>query len=272
MHPSTPEPQHRRTALVTGASSGIGEAFAGVFAGEGFDVVLVARREDRLRTLAERLSAAHGVRAEVIVADLGQPDAVRDLCDTLDARGLRIDALVNNAGYGVPGTFLASDWPRHAAMLQLMVTAVCELTHRLLPGMLARRYGRIVNVASVAGLVPAPAGHTLYAATKSFLIKYSESLANETRGTGVHVTALCPGFTFSEFHDVTGTRERMNRLPRWLWMDSPAVARQGYDAVMSGTPILINGAVNKTIAALVGFTPAPIVKAIERRLGHRKVE
>ena len=145
---------------------------------------------------------------------------------------LTIDALVNNAGYGVPGTYLASAWERHAAMLNLMVMAVSELTYRLLPGMIERRYGRIINVASLAGLVPTPAGHTLYAATKAFAIKFSEALAHEGRPHGVHVTAVCPGFTLSEFHDVTGTRAQVSKLPAWMWMDASTVARQGFDAVM----------------------------------------
>ena len=119
-------------------------------------------------------------------------------------------------------------------MLNVMVMAVSELTYRLLPGMIERRYGRIVNVASLAGLVPAPAGHTLYAATKAFAIKFSEALAHEGRPHGVHVTAVCPGFTLSEFHDVTGTRAQVSKLPSWMWMDAPTVARQGFDAVMDG--------------------------------------
>src|SRR4051812_41715754 len=167
----------RRTALITGASAGIGEAFADVFAAAGFDLVLVARREDRLQAVAARVAQQHGVSAQVIVLDLSRREAVADLAGQLAARRVAIDALVNNAGYGVPGVFTASSWERHETMLQLMLVGVAELTHRLLPGMIERRYGRIINVASLAGLVPSPAGHTLYGATKAFLIKFSESLA-----------------------------------------------------------------------------------------------
>lgn len=257
-----------RTALITGASSGIGEAFADVFASEGFDIIAVARREDRLQALAARLQQQHGARVHVIRADLGQPHAVDEVCRELSARGLTVDALVNNAGYGVPGVYVASTWERHAASLQVMVTAVAELTHRLLPGMIARGYGRVINVASLAGLVPAPAGHTLYGATKAFLIKFSEALAHEGARHNVHVTALCPGFTLSEFHDVTGTRSQMQRLPRWMWLDAAAVARQGYDAVMAGTPVYITGRVNRTIAALVRYLPHGLVTAVGRRFGR----
>src|SRR4029077_17259528 len=148
---------------------------------------------------------------EQIVEDLEQPDAPARLCAELEARGLKIDVLVNNAGYGVPGSYLSSSWEVHSRFLQIMVTAVAELTYRLLPGMIDRGYGRVINVASLAGLVPAPAGHTLYAAAKAFLIKFSEALSHEARRHGVFVTAVCPGFTRSEFHDVTGTREKVNR-------------------------------------------------------------
>jgi short-subunit dehydrogenase len=258
-----------RTALITGASSGIGAAFAEVFAAEGFDLVITARREDRLRALAASLEKRHGARVHVAVGDLSEVDAAARLCEHLVAGGLVIDALVNNAGYGVPGAYLASDWERHRASLQVMVVGLAELTHRLLPGMVERGYGRIVNVASLAALVPSPAGHTLYAASKAFVVKFSEALANEVRAAGVHVTALCPGFTLSEFHDVTGTRATVRRLPGWLWMDAESVARQGFDAVMAGTPVHITGRVNRTIALLARYLPQPILVALGRRTARR---
>ena len=267
-NPSTRAPEHRRTVLITGASSGIGAAFAEVFAAEGYDLVITARREDRLRAVAERLEQRHGGRVHVIVSDFARRDAVARLCADIAARGLPIDALVNNAGYGVPGVYGASSWTRHDEFLQVLVTSVAELTHRLLPAMIARGHGHIVNIASVAGLVPAPAGHTLYGASKAFVIKFSEALAHEVRPTGVHVTAVCPGFTLSEFHDVTGTREQMKRLPPWMWMDAATVARQGFDAVMAGTPIYVNGRVNRTITALVRYMPQWLIRSISRRFGR----
>ena len=142
--------------------------------------------------------------------------------------------LVNNAGYGLPGRFDRPAWTEHEAFLRVMVTAVCELTYRLLPGMVERRWGRIINVASLAGHLPAPAGHTLYAASKAFLIRFSEALAAERAQHGVLTTAVCPGFTLSEFHDVTGTRAQVSRMPKLLWMDAATVAEQGYAAVMRG--------------------------------------
>ena len=198
-------------ALVTGASSGIGAAIAREYARRGVPLVLSARREDRLQALAATLRGR--VQVECIAADLADPLAPRALREEIGRRGLHVSHLVNNAGYGVPGRYLSSDWKTHADFLQVMVTAVAELTHRFLPAMEAAGHGRILNIASLAGLVPASAGHTLYGAAKSFVIRFSESLAQETAARGVHVTALCPGMTFSEFHDVNGMRARVSKLP-----------------------------------------------------------
>lgn len=254
-----------RTALITGASAGIGAAFAEVFAAEGFNLVITARRENRLRELAATLERRHSVKVHVLTGDLSNPDEPARVCERLAELGLKIDALVNNAGYGIPGTYLASEWPRHVALLHVMVIGLAELTHRLLPGMVDRGYGRILNVASLAALVPAPAGHTLYAASKAFVVKFSESLAGEVRGAGVNVTALCPGFTLSEFHDVTGTRAKVRELPGWMWTDAASVAREGFEAVMAGTSIHVTGSVNRAIASLVRYLPNSLLVAIGRR-------
>jgi len=237
-----------------------------VFAAEGFDLVILARREARLHAVQSRLSEKYGVRVDVMAEDLEDPAAPARISADLEARGLKIDALVNNAGYGVPGSYIASGWDVHERFLQIMVVAVAELTHRLLPGMIERRYGRIINVASLAGLVPAPAGHALYGASKAFLIKMSEALAHEGRPHGVHVTALCPGFTRSEFHDVTGTREQMKGMPSWMWLDAATVARQGYDAVMAGEPMRITGGVNKSVALAVRYVPQWLVRMVSGRM------
>ena len=261
-------PVAKRRALVTGASSGIGQAFAEVFAANGFDLVLTARREDRLRALASRLAAAHGTASHVIVADLEQRSAPEQICADLTRHGLAIDALVNNAGYGVPRAFMSSPWQVHETYMQVMMVAVTDLTYRLLPQMIERRYGRIVNVASLAGLIPSSAGHTLYAASKAFLIRFTESLAKETRNAGVHVTAVCPGFTHTEFHDRTGTREIVKGLPSWMWMDAPAVAREGYDAVMAGIPVHINGRMNRAMFRMMNVLPRAIVEKFEERMSR----
>lgn len=258
----------QRTALITGASSGIGAAFADVFAAEGFDLVLTARREDKLQAVAARLRERYGRRVDTVVLDHSEGAAARRLCNELEARGITVDALVNNAGYGVPGLYANVPWETQETMLQLMVVGLAELTRRLWPGMLERGYGRVINVASLAGLVPAPAGHTLYGATKAFLIKFSEALAHEGRPHGVHVTAVCPGFTRSEFHDVTGTRAQMGKLPSWFWLDAHEVARSGFDAVEAGIPVYVVGRVNRAIALAVRYVPGWLVNAVGSRLGR----
>ena len=244
-----------RTALVTGGSAGIGAELARVFASKGFDIVLTARRADRLDALADELRRLHGVGVRTIPADLALPETPKALISAIEGQGIAIDALINNAGYAVPGRYRETSWEVQRDFLQVLVTAPCELIHRLLPGMTERRYGRILNVASVAGLMPGAATHTLYGGTKAMLIKISQALHSEQKGTGVHVTALCPGFTYSEFHDVTGTREEMRRMPKAMWLAADRVAREGYDAVMRNRAISIPGAQYKTITALARLLP-----------------
>ncbi len=252
----------RRTVLVTGASAGIGQALARVFAEHGFDLVLVARREERLQALSRELGERFHVDARVLVADLADAATPARIFDKCRAGGRDVDVLVNNAGYGLGGRFLDAGWEQHVRFIQVMVTAVVDLTYRFLPGMIERGYGRVINVASLAGLTPASAGHTLYAAAKAFLIKFSESLALEGAGHNVHVTALCPGFTHTEFHDVTGTRALVNELPKFMWMDAESVARDGYRAVMRGDSIRVPGRTNRTLALLVRLMPQSLVAAV----------
>jgi hypothetical protein len=260
----------RRLALVTGASAGIGAAFARIFAGHGYDVALTARRGDRLNRLAEDIRLRHGVETLVIPADLADPAGPGTILDHLVAHGRQVDALVNNAGYGLPGVFSETRWEDQAAFLQVMLTAPTELAHRVLPGMVERRFGRIVNVASLAGLIPGSAGHTLYGATKSYLVRLSQSLHLENLQTGVHATALCPGFTYSEFHDVNATREMVSQsTPDWLWMGADEVAAAGYEAVEANRPISVPGAPNKAIAALAKLAPDDWALALMASQGAR---
>lgn len=245
-----------RLALITGASSGIGAAFAHIYASHGYDLAITARRADRLAAVADEVRLRHGVEALVTVADLADPAAPAAVLADIAAHGRTIDALVNNAGYGLPGTYGGTAWEDQRALLQVMLTAVCELTHKVLPGMLDRKFGRIVNVASLAGLVPGTAGHTLYGATKSFLVRFSQSLHLETQGQGVHVSALCPGFTYSEFHDAAQTRAQVTEgTPKWLWLGADEVAAAGYEAAEANRPICVPGAPNKAIAALAKIVP-----------------
>ena len=245
----------RRLCLVTGASAGIGRAFAHVFARQGYDLFLTARRTDRLETLAAELRLQYGVEAYVVSADLAKPGAVDAILAAVVAEGREVDALVNNAGYGLTGSFDSTDWADQARFIQVMVTAVAELAHKVLPGMIERRFGRIINVASLAGITPSAAGHTLYGASKAFLIRFSQSLHEENQGRGVHVSALCPGFTWSEFHDVNGAREGVSALPGWLWMGADEVAEIGFEAVEANRTVSVPVAPNKAIAALAKLLP-----------------
>ena len=244
-----------RTALVTGASAGIGAELARVFAANGFDLVLTARRADRLETLAGELRTVHAVQVRTVPADLSLAETPKTLLAILEAEAVMIDVLVNNAGFAIPSRYRDTSWEAQRDFLQVLVTAPCELIQRLLPGMTERGYGRILNVASVAGLMPGGASHTLYGGAKAMLIKISQSLHSEQKGTGVHVTALCPGFTYTEFHDVTGTREEMRRMPKMMWLKADRVAREGYDAVMKNRAICVPGVQYKAITALARLLP-----------------
>jgi short-subunit dehydrogenase len=252
-----------RTALVTGASAGIGKVFARVAASHGFDVVLTARRSDRLTALAAELQQTWGIQATAIAGDLARPDTPADLVAALNRDGIAIDMLVNNAGYSIASPYRETSWEEQRDFLQVMVVAPCELVHRLMPGMASRGYGRIINVSSIAGLVPGARGNTLYGSAKALLIGFTQSLHTEQRGTGVHVTALCPGFTYTEFHDVTGTRGKVSRrYPKFLWLDAADVAREGYRAVMRNQAVCVPGLQYKAIVRLARLLPLSLTQRI----------
>jgi short-subunit dehydrogenase len=259
----------RRRALVTGASSGIGLAFAHVLGAEGYDLILTARRVDRLEQLADDLRSKYSVDVAVIATDLAEPAAVERLLLDIEQRALRVDFLVNNAGFGVPGSYASTSWAAQREFLQVLVIAVAELTHRLLPPMLERRWGRIINVASVAGLMPGVAGHTLYAASKAFVIKFSESLALETARHDVRVCASCPGFTLTEFHDVTGTRAQVNTMPSFMWLQADHVARESYEAVMRGVPVYVPGRLYRALVGVGRIMPQSVVAAVMKRNANK---
>jgi short-subunit dehydrogenase len=254
-------------ALITGASSGIGEAIAREYARRGVPLILTARRFERLQALADELRAL--VPVVVIAADLADPATPRALVAEIQQRELPVRILVNNAGYGVPGRYLSKDWATHTHFLQVMIGAVCELTWRLLPS-IREQGGRILNVASIAALVPSADGQTLYAPVKSFLVKFSEALSLENADAGVHATALCPGFTWSEFHDVTGTRAMMSKLPKWMWLKSEDVARAGIDAAERGQVVVVPGLVYKLIRGLTWLLPDGLLLKLMAR-NSRKI-
>lgn len=260
----------RRLCLITGASAGIGAAFARIYASHGYDVALVARRQDRLDALADEIRLRSGVETYVIAEDLADPTACDRILAELAAQGRHVDALVNNAGFGLPGAYEATTWQAQADKLQVLVAAVCELTHKVLPGMVERKTGRIVNVASVAGMTPGTAGSALYGPSKAFLIRFSQGLHQEVRENGVHVSVLCPGFTYSEFHDVNGSRERITRtVPSWLWMGADEVAAAGYEAAEANRPLCVPGVYNQLIAAALKVLPDEWVMALmQTRVGR----
>ena len=253
-------------ALVTGASAGIGAEFCRQLAAQGYQLVLVARRADKLQAVADELRDSHGANSLIITTDLSQKDACQAIVKRLEEEDIHIEYLVNNAGYGLPGSFHVPDWQEHADFIQVMMTVVCELTCRLLPGMQERGRGFIVNVASVAGLVSPSAGHTLYGASKSFLIKFSQSLALENASKGVKVTALCPGFTYSEFHDVNKTREMISQLPDYLWLDAKDVVGDTIKAMSAENvdPLVIPGRQYKFIVFTNRYLPW-LAKILTRR-------
>ncbi|MFC3193430.1 SDR family NAD(P)-dependent oxidoreductase [Marinicella sediminis] len=247
-------------ALVTGASAGLGKQFALQLAAKGQAVLLVARREAQLKELQSHIKAAHQVECEYLALDLSEPDANQTLFDHSQQNNWQIDTLINNAGYGVPGDFDAVDWQTHQDMLQVMLTSVIELCHLYYPLMKQRQQGQIINVSSLAGLTPATAGHTLYGAVKAFLVKFSQSLHLEASDHGVHVTALCPGFTYTEFHDVNGTRKMVSTMSKKLWMSAEDVVSQGLQAVNDNQAVYINGWRNRLIARLCKLLPESLVR------------
>jgi short-subunit dehydrogenase len=236
-----------RTALITGASAGIGAAFARTLAAEHHDLVLVARRKERLDELAAELTSSYGIRCEVFAADLSDPAAPRDIIAFATERGLDIDVLVNNAGLSGNDAFTDTSWEALSGEIQVMVTAVTELAHLVAPGMKARGWGRIINLSSLAAFAP-PGESLLYTAIKSYVLDMSQALNMELASHGVHVTALCPGFTHSEFHDAMGSRESASKLPSFLWQEASDVAEAGWKAVNAGKPVCVPGAVNKVLS------------------------
>ncbi|MBI2261474.1 MAG: SDR family oxidoreductase [Caulobacterales bacterium] len=252
----------RRTALITGASAGIGAALARVYAAEGWDLILTARREAPLQALAAEL-AGQGAAVAVIPEDLADPDAPRRLFEAIRAKGLTVDGLINNAGFSRTAGFLDTEPEAHAAMIRVMMTAPVELARLFAPAMVERGYGRILNVASLAGRMPATGGDTLYGPIKSFLIKASQGLHLELRGTGVHVTALQPGYTLTEFHDANGTRAEVSAAyPGWMWQTADHVARIGYDAVEANRPAVTPGLMNNLLAGLAKHLPDRLALAM----------
>jgi uncharacterized protein len=254
----------QKSAVVTGASSGIGAAFARKLARQGFDLLLVARRADRLRQLSDELAASHHVRVDLCVADLADAAAVEQVADLLTAR-LDLELLINNAGFGTVGHFADKELQPQMDMLRVHVLAAARLAGAALPGMIRRGRGGIVNVSSIGAWLPC-AGNVQYAATKSYLNTFSEGLQDELRGTGVRVQALCPGFTYTEFHDSKQMRgfDRAQVAKR-LWMSADDVAEYSLRALQRNRVIAIPGLHNRLLARILRTSwLRPLVQKVAR--------
>ncbi|MFI8594859.1 SDR family NAD(P)-dependent oxidoreductase [Microbacterium sp. NPDC078428] len=250
------------TAMITGASSGIGAEFAARFAERGADVVLVARREDRLRALAAELEERHNITATVLPLDLGVAGIAATLRRELDDRGIRVDTLIGNAGFGARGAILAEDPDRLAAMIQLNVVALTAITREFLPDLVASGRGALVNVASVVAYQPTPY-MAVYGATKAFVLSLTEAIAYETRDTGLRVLALSPGSTATEFFEIAGAEEVARG------MQTPAqVVETALKALdrRSTPPSVVSGATNAVASMLSGIIPRRVVLEASGRL------
>ncbi len=253
------------TALVTGASAGIGEEFAYALARQHYELVIVARREARLAEVAEKARRLGSGRVLTIAADLARRETPAAIHRQLNEQRVAIDYLVNNAGFGTRGRFAELALDRELEEIDLNVGALVAMTRLFVPGMAARRHGTIINVASTAGFQPLPFMAT-YAATKAYIISFSLAIAAELRGSGVTILALCPGPTNSEFHEVAGTGDV--RTPRFLFMDAATVAAQGVAAARRGKSIHVNGAMNLILAETARVSPRRLVTRIASALYH----
>jgi short-subunit dehydrogenase len=256
------------TALITGASSGIGLELARVFAAHGTNVILVARQEAKLHALAAELQQS-AVRTDVIVADLAAPDGPASVVAAVQSLGLDVDILVNNAGFGSYGPFLESPLETALSMIQVNIAAVTDLTRRFLPAMVARRSGRIMIVASTAAFFPGPL-MAVYYATKAYLLSFSEAIANELQGTGVTVTALCPGATESGFAAAANQEDSRLIAGRKL-PTSREVAEEGYAGLIAGKTVVITGVSNKLSVLVPRLLPRRVVARIVRAAQERKI-
>ncbi|WP_263417008.1 SDR family NAD(P)-dependent oxidoreductase [Terriglobus albidus] len=255
--------QKKPLALVTGASSGIGWELAQVLATHGYDLVLVARREERLGELAETLARKYGAATQVLAIDLSQPGAAAQIEAELTVREAEIDVLVNNAGFSQHGPVTQLRVEQLHAIVQVNIIALMELTRLIAPSMMARHRGRILNVSSVVGFTPTPFA-TVYAATKAFVLSFSEGLAEELEGTGITVTAFCPGTTKTEFAETAGMTKTI--AFRSGAMSAKEVAEIGYAGMMRGERVVISGRMNWWMVFGVRFAPRRLVARIAKRI------
>jgi len=265
---SLPPPADASTALVTGASSGIGAEIARRLADRGHSVTLVARREERLRELAAELSESHGVRAETVALNLGS-EAARDRLEArLSDLGLAVEVLVNNAGFGDSNEFHSADRERLVAMVELNCVALLDLQARFLPAMVERRRGAVINLASTAAFQPLP-GTATYAATKAFVLSLGEATSAELRGTGVTLTTVCPGPVKTEFAQVAGVGPAEEQLPGIFWTPPDQVAREAVEGADRGKRVVVPGVLNRAGTLAGQHSPRAIALPLTRRIWRR---
>jgi short-subunit dehydrogenase len=258
-----PIPKENSTALITGSSSGIGADIASELAKRGHGVTLVARRQERLKALADELTTAHGVRAEVIAADLTDADARGALPAELEARGLTVDILVNNAGFSTMGPVHKGTRDLELSMVRTNIEAVVDLCTLFVPGMVTRHRGAVLNTASTAAFQPLP-GQAVYGASKSFVLSYGRALGVELKGTGVTVTTLCPGPVATGFAEVSGLTDEQagEALPKFMWVPAADVAKAAVEALDAGHPVVIPGTANRVGAAFAHLIPKSLILPI----------
>lgn len=265
-----PAPRDGGTALVTGASSGIGAEIARALSARGHGVTLTARREERLLELAAELTDRHGVRAGIVAADIGEAEGRERLAADLQRLELEVDVLVNNAGFGHTGDFVDAERERQVAMVALNCEAVVDLTARFTPAMVANGAGAVVNIASTAAFQPL-AGTATYAATKAFVLSFSEALHSELKGAGVTVTAVCPGPVRTEFAEQAGIAGAEERTPGLIWMSAEDLAEQAVEAAEKGKRAVVPGILNHAGSVLGRHSPRRFSLPLSRRL-WRQVE
>lgn len=251
----------KKTALITGASGGLGEEFARIHASKGDNLVLAARSKEKMEALKAELEKQYGISVYVLALDLSEPSAPKRIFDELQNQKIHIDYLINNAGFGDYGLFHKSKWEKQLQMINLNITSLVYLTRLFLPEMIKQRYGKILNIASTGAFQPIPT-FSVYAATKAFVLSFSEAIANETKGTGVTVTTLCPGATATGF-ETAASMENSN-LFKGNVATSLNVATYGYEAMMRGKTTVVHGLINQIMAFSVRLAPRKIVTSIAR--------
>ena len=252
-----------KTALVTGASSGLGKDFATLFAEKGYDLVLTARRRKNLEEISSNLTNQFGIKVSFISCDLSDLKSTEEIYNFCEESKIQIDVLVNNAGYGLTDSFEEISLKDHIDFINVLSTSAIALTRLFLPGMIKRKFGRIINVSSVAAFAPFTNSGGMYIATKLMLLKFSEMIHNEYKNNNIFSCSVCPGFTHTEFHNEM--KEFKSSIPSFMWMESRTVVEQAYEASMSGKEIIINGWRYKILVFFMKITPKWLVKLLSGR-------